>query len=208
MRNYLQVAIMALLLFLLVNTMYFWEGQLGLWDIPVTLALFFYFIALAGLFIYQVVAAFKEKFTDKARLLSMLIQLAVLVSVCLAPTGLVDFDRLTGKDVLVADREGVANCVTRLKLKANSIFIQRQVCFGITEIKGSYAIKHDTLFFTNVAPNRQVDSFYTYAVLKQEKTYDNKNAKPDLYMYYSKTDTVGYPLFVAENNLKNLHVLP
>jgi len=208
MKSYVQVAIMALVLFILVNTMYFWEGHVGLWAIPVTLALFFYFLALAGLFIYQVVAAFKERFTNKARLLSLLLQVCVLVSLYFAPTGLIDFDRLAGKDVFVAEREGVANCMTTLKLKDNGRFIQKQVCFGLIETKGNYTIKHDTLFFTNIAPNREVDSFYSYAILKQGIMHSEKDAKPDLFMYYNKTDTVGYPLFVAENNLKNLHVLP
>ena len=201
MKIYIKIAIAAFVLFILVNTAYFWEGQLGLWAIPVTLALIIYAVILVGLFIQQLAVAFKEKFTGKRRLLSLLLQLLILLSVCFVPTGIIDFDRLSGKDVFVAEREGAANCLTTLKLKDNGIFIQRQVCFGINEIKGNYIIKNDTIFFINITHNREVDSFYSYAVLKPSVINGKKKITADLFEYYNKTDTTGYPLWVAKNDL-------
>lgn len=206
MKNYTKLSIATFVLFLLVNTNYFWEGQLGLWGIPVTFALIIYALILAGLLIPQLVAACKEKFANKARLLNVLFQVCVLASVYVAPTGLVDFDRLSGKDVLVADREGVASCHTTLKLKDNGTFIQRQVCFGVTEVKGRYAINGDTVFFKDIAHNRLVDSFYSYGILKSSPAHDKNKVSFDLYEYYNSIDTVGYPLFVSENNLQGWHV--
>lgn len=108
------------------------------------------------------------------------------------PNGMINFDRLAGKDLLIAEREGAANCMTVLKFKDNHTFIERNVCFGIKEIKGSYEIKGDTLLFINVHVGRMDESYYPYAVVKNPDT---------LVLYGNNKDLVSRALRITKNEL-------
>ena len=128
---------------------------------------------------------------------------AVLSLTFFKPFGLIDFDKLEGSDVLVAKREGAANCMTTLKLKHNFTFSERNVCFGVTETKGTFRVANDTIYFENVQLGRHEDYFYKFAVIKPKKS-DNSKILGDLVRYRDLTDTVGHELWITKNELKNL----
>ena len=141
-----RLVISTLLLFLTVNTISLWDGKLGFLAFPFFLLLVVVYLILAVLVFRQLFFAISEKFKDKQRLGVIGALTIVLTLILLKPNGLIDFDKLQGKDLLVAEREGAANCMTTLKLKENNTFTERSVCFGVTEIKGNYELKGDTVF--------------------------------------------------------------
>lgn len=120
----------------------------------------------------------------------------------LKPNGLINFDKLQGKDLLVAEREGAANCMTTLKLKENDIFTVKSVCFGVTQIKGKYELKRDTIFFKDVGSSRHESGYYKFAVIRK---YDNKKMKylGDIVMFKNYSDTAGIDLWITKNELPN-----
>lgn len=126
----------------------------------------------------------------------------VLILTFLKPNGLINFDKLSGNDVLVAQREGVANCMTTIKLKENKTFRERIVCFGVSDIKGTYELKNDTIFFKNIEFGRYNNEFYEFAVIKS-----SNNNTFSLTKYKNKNDTIGYELLVVKNELNELNKL-
>jgi hypothetical protein len=50
--------------------------------------------------------------------------------------------------------------MTTLKLRDDKTFIERNVCFGVTETTGTYNIKGDTIFFEKVTFGRHESDFY------------------------------------------------
>lgn len=188
--------------FLIINTSYFWEGKLGGWAFPVFTVLFIFYVILAAMLLRQLIVSFKEKFTDRQRVTVSVSLLLILLLVCFKPSGIIDFDKLAGKDVLIAEREGAANCKTLLKLKDNYTFIEKSVCFSVTEVKGSYEIRGDTVFFKNVSLDRYTDSFYQYAIVRPTG-YEVK-AIGSLMLYRDKADKKGQELWIVRNDLKSL----
>jgi hypothetical protein len=196
--------ITTIIFFLTVNTTYYWEGKLGLFAFPVFLILVIIYFGLAIAFIRQIYFGIREKLKDKSRLLIILLLTLVLTLTFFKPFGLINFDELEGENVLVAEREGAANCMTTLKLKDNFTFRERNVCFGVTEIKGNYHLQNDTIYFDNVSVGRHENEFYKFAVIKPSKF--NKDGKHfDLTRYKSLTDTVGHELWITKNDLNKLN---
>ncbi len=194
------LTITAIVFFLIVNTNYFWESKLGYIAFPAFIVLtIVYLVLLAGL-IGQIYASIKEKFNNRQRLFNIVLLLAVLGLTFLFPGGLINFEFLEGKDLLIAQREGSANCTTTFKLKQNNKFIERRICFGVTEIKGDYKIKDDTIFFSNVELGRDEDEFYAYAVFK-ELNSNNKKLLGELVRFKNYSDTTGHELWITKNEL-------
>jgi hypothetical protein len=189
--------------FLTVNTTYYWEGKLGLLAFPAFLVLVVIYFGLSIALVRQIYLAVKEKLVDKFRLLLIGLLTIVLALTIIKPSGLVNFDKLEGDNLLIAEREGVANCTTTLKLKNNFTFRERNVCFGVTEIKGNYYLQNDTIYFENVRVGRHENEFYKFAVIEPSKF--NKDGKYfDLTRYKSLTDTVGHKLWITKNDLNKL----
>ena len=67
---------------------------------------------------------------------------------------------------LIAQREGAADCMTTIKLKENMTYRERNVCFGIMEIKGTYELRNDAIFFGNIVYGINGNEFYEFAVIK------------------------------------------
>lgn len=195
------IIITTIIFFLIVNTNYFWEGKLGLIAFPVFMFLVVVYLALAIGLVVQIFFAIKEKLSDRQRLFIIALLTAVLALIFFFPNGLLNFDRYEGKDLLVAEREGAANCMTTLKLKESNKFIERSVCFGVTEIKGNYKLKNDTIFFTNVTFGRDENEYYKFAVIKQTEN-KNETTLGDLVRYKSYSDTTGNELWIIKNELK------
>jgi len=147
-----------------------WEGKLGILAFPLFLILVIYYFLLVILFIRQLFLLIREKFTDRPRLITSIFLAAVLVQTFFKPHGLVDFDKLKGEDLFIADYEGSGNCNSALKFKANNKFIKRDICFGIDEITGTYYKKGDTLFFQNIEPTTMKEKFDKFAIIKLFKS--------------------------------------
>ena len=185
-----------------MNTTYYWEGKLDLFAFPAFILLVIVYFGLVVALVIQVYFLIKEKFTDKKRLLQVGLLIIVLALTFYKPFGFIDFDRLSGKDLLVANREGGGNCMTTLKLKDNNTFRERSVCFGVTEIKGRYELRGDTIFFKEVKKGRQSE-YYSYALIRQADT-QNKKIVGAIVLYRDINDTEGFALFITKNDLKLL----
>ena len=193
--------ISTILFFLIVNTNYFWEGKLGIVAFPVFLILVLVFIVLSILLLGQLIKGIKERFSDKTRNVTIGIIATILILIFLKPNGLINFDKFNGTDILIAQREGAANCMTTIKLKENMTFRERSVCFGVTEIKGTYELRNDTIFFENIEYGRNENKFYEFAVIKPSKINTDKF---DFVRFKNKNDTIGNELWIVKNELKEL----
>ncbi|WP_423130153.1 hypothetical protein [Gaoshiqia sp. Z1-71] len=192
--------ITTILFFLIINTTYFWEGKLGFFAFPVLFLLVIVYLILVFLLLRQFFFAFREKFIEKQRLVIIGTLLGVLTVTLLKPNGLINFDKLQGKDLLVAEREGAANCMTTLKLKENNKFTERIVCFGVTELKGNYELKGDTIFFKYNGKFRHKNGYHKFGVIQKFDTMRLKYLG-DIVMYKSLSDTTGLDLWITKNEL-------
>ena len=195
--------ITTIIFFLTVNTTYYWEGKLGLFAFPAFLVLVAIYFGLAIALIRQLYLAVREKLVDKSRLLLIGLLTIVLALTFIKPFGLINFDKLEGDNILIAEREGAANCMTTLKLKDDFTFRERNVCFGVTEIKGNYHLQNDTIYFDNVSVGRHENEFYKFAVVKPSE-FDNSKILGDLIRYKDLTDTIGHKLWITKNELNKL----
>jgi hypothetical protein len=183
--------------------MYYWEGKLGIFAFPAFALLVVVYLALVIALIRQIYFWIKGKFTEKQRLLKVGLLAVVLASVFYKPFGLVDFEKFEGNDLLIAEREGAANCMTTLKLKDDFTFKERSVCFGVTEIKGSYYIQNDTIYFNNANVSWRGDEFYKFAVIRPSK-FSNHKIIANRVRFKDLADTAGRELWITKNELSKL----
>jgi hypothetical protein len=196
----LVLAIAALSLLVVANTGYYWTPMVGSLLLPLTLLLGLVFIALAVVLVYHGYIAYKENFTNRGRIISVTLLAIVLVSILIKPAGYIDFEQWEGKDLLVAEREGVANCYTILRLKEHGRFKERSACFGVEEIKGNYVLSNDTVYFKNVTSLGDDEGYYQFAVIKALE----KNGQPFDLIYYKVGDsTMSSGMTITKNELKN-----
>jgi hypothetical protein len=157
------------------------------------------------LLIMQVFSWIQERFADRSKSISILLQTSMMLIIFWKPNGLLDFDRLEGKNILIALSEGSANCRTLLTLKENGKFRERTTCFGIEDIKGQYEIRNDTIFFTRISFNFHQKGYYNFAVIKP---YSQRRGDPstNLVLYINKEDTSGFWLPIKKNELGKLYL--
>jgi hypothetical protein len=194
------ILISALLFFLMVNTSFFWEKQLGSTAFPFFLLLVVCYLIFFLVLIKQSKQLLQEGLTNRKRLYVSVLLATVLILVALFPTGVVDFDRLSGRDVLIASREGAANCGTTLKLKDNRRFAEKSVCFGISETNGTYQLRGDTIIFDDIKSGRNTDGYYEYAVIGPSKIFNDESLS-SIVLYKGKADTIGDELWIIKNEL-------
>lgn len=171
---------------------------------PVALLLIGFYLGLFVGLLRQLFLAIKEKFKDRERLVSIAILTTILVLTYFKPLGLIDFEKLQGNDILVAQQEGAANCMTIFKLKENKKFREKNICFGTFETTGDYKIQNDTIFFENVKLGRYEDGFYKFAVIRPSKIATGNNHF-DLVRYEDYNDTTGNKLKIIKNDLQKLN---
>lgn len=197
--------ITTLLFFIAVNTSYFWEGKLDLYAFPAFIFLFVCYIILLIVLIRQLYFFIKERPKQKQRLLLVGLLIIVLTTSFLKPTGLIDFDKWEGDDVLVAGREGVANCYTYFKLKDDYTFKQKSICFGISDLKGTYRLVNDTIYFEKVQLGRTDESYPAFAVIKPTESNQNE-ILGSLYFYNDKkSDSMVNILSITKMDLTKLN---
>lgn len=102
--------------------------------------------------------------------------------------------------MLVAQREGSANCTTTFKLKDDFTFREKNICFGITEVKGIYRISNDTIYFDNVKRGKQEDVKYEFGVIEEPQLYTEHPFA--LRLFKDKKDRIGFFYWIANNKLK------
>ena len=159
-----------------------------------------YFLVLTVLMLVQLYRSIREKFADKQRLRLIGLMTPVLMLAFLYPNGLINFGKLESDSLLIAQREGVANCMTTFKLKENNTFIERNVCFGVTETTGEYRLSGDTIYFENVSRGRREKEFYEFAVIVDK---DEKGKYlGDLVRSENQSDTTGSPLWTIKNEIR------
>ena len=183
--------------FLVVNLNHFWEGRLGILAFPVFIFLALAFLVLAIIGIIQIGKAINEKFVNKIRNWTIGIMIIGLGLIFIKPSGIINFDKLEGENLFIAQREGAANCMTTFKLKPNNKFKERSVCFGVSEVRGNYEIRNDTIFFSSVSVPRGGEEYYEYAIIQKSK-YNDKEA---LFRFRSTADTTGNELWITKNEI-------
>lgn len=199
-KNKILIAI-TIIFFLIVNTSYYWKSNLGLISLPISLILFLVYLGLCIITIRYIFLAFKERSKNKKQMFSIGLLLIVLILTFIKPFGIIDFEKFESKNILIAEREGVAGCSMNLKLKENKKFTAKSVCFGMTETIGQYEIKKDTIFFYDIKLGRGEDQFYKFAVLRPSKKFNNSKSFT-LLCFKSKNDRIGQGLKVKHNGLK------
>jgi len=200
MKNFKVLLVITLIFFLLVNSIYFWEGQLGLLAFPALIVLAIVYIGLVVSLFRHLYYSIKERFENRARIIILSVLTVVIASTLIKPKGIIDFDNLTGNDILIASNEGGGNCSTTIKLKENNKFRVRIVCFGVHEIRGTYKIENDTIFFHHTESEASEKYFYKYAVLKQSK-YKNKIRVIEFIKVTEAMDTIRSEFSIRKNEL-------
>jgi hypothetical protein len=184
-----------------VNTSYFWEAKLGFYSFPLLSILALTFLILAFVLLRQIILSIREKFKNRERSIAIILLSCVLALAFFKPTGIINFEIFESENVLIAEREGAANCTTKIKIKKDYSFIVKDICFAISEVTGTYTYKNDTLFFDNYNKSRTGEEFYEFAVIKRDERISKKKL---LILYENKSDSIGNFLIVTENNLNNL----
>jgi hypothetical protein len=173
---------------------------MGIFAMVTFLIMIIFFLVLSVILLSQVLKAIKERFKEMNRVYLIAFMTFVLTTFLLFPNGLINYGIFESESILIAQREGAANCRTTLILDIDNKFIERNVCFGVTVTKGDYRINSDTIYFENVTYGRHENEFYEFAVIKNDK----KKGKylGDLIRYRNHSDTTGTPLWITKNELK------
>jgi hypothetical protein len=169
--------------FIILNTQYFWERIFGVSAFVVILFLLFVTIICAILLLRQIIIAIVNKKIAVRKISIIAVSAILLFLIFYYPDGIINFRKLESKELLYAQREGAANCMTTFRLKQNKEFAERTVCFGIREIKGEYTFRNDTLIF------KKADYDYKFALIKNS----------ELLLYKNFKDSIPYSLTIITN---------
>lgn len=193
MRKYKFLIISTVVLFLMINTDYY---RIGLFFELGSL----YFTALLVLTICllcQLYLTIKERLQNRPRVYLVSIMSLLLGLIFVKPSGIIDFEKFEGKEVLTAWSEGVDGCGEGIILKENEVFYMKSICFGAEDkMRGTYAIQNDTIklkFSTLAGFTKQ----YEYGLFK----LNDKKRRNEVLLYASKKDTMPYRLTVFKDEL-------
>ena len=183
------VLVLTLLFFVVLNTAYYWEGMVGGMALIIFLCLALLFVVLIITLISYIYFLIKERFKNKLRNYTFIVLILVLSLTIYKPFGLLDFESFEGDDSLVAYREGVAGCAMTFKLKDTGRFFLRETCFGVDKTRGSFKIKGDTIFLSEV---KSRDRTLSHAIIKEG----------GLELYKSRNDTLPFYMSIIKNHLQ------
>ncbi len=169
---------LSVFIFLIVNSSYYWLRLKESWGIIITFFTFIGFITLIILLIIQFIKLIRFKF--KNHITNIIFLLFVIITTIIFPFGIINFERFEDETILIAQREGVANCMTTFKLKENFNFTEYSVCFGRKYKSGKYIISNDTFSF--YYKNQDSISKPAFAILKlnNDTLINNK----DYFIFY------------------------
>jgi hypothetical protein len=197
--KYRGLIISAILYFLFANTWLFWDKYIGIASVPAFMLAIGFFIIFAFIAAWHFTHASAEKFKNKPRVILLSVLSSVLIITYFQPVAWI-YSKMPRDELLVASKEGAANCNTTFVLKSGHRFSETNVCFSITEVQGEYEQKGDTLLFKNVKLGRGVTEYYKFAVIK-EKESPNKKLVGDFIRYRNFGDTTGDVLWITKKNL-------
>jgi hypothetical protein len=190
--KYRTLLIIAIVFFLVQHTLSFWEGLHPLLLLAGMMLLFITWFILAVLLGYFVIA----KKPDSPTQIATLIIAAVVVGLAYyRPFGIINLRQFESKDLLIAEREGAANCTTTFRLKKDKTFRERNVCFGVTKQNGHYSIHNDTIIFSGIDKD-----VYKFAVIKPPDSLSESKAG-DFFLYRASEDTTPLRLWIIRNEL-------
>ena len=197
------VLIASILLFVAVNTSYFWAGRLGIIQLVAVLVMVGLFVLLVLLAIWQWRLTHKEGYANRALNWRLGLTGLLLGLTAAFPYGLIDYERWESEPLFEAIAVGGGNCTTILELHENGRFRDITYCFGISTYLGRYHISHDTIYFTEVRKPMLGKGYFNYALIKHLNTTDNGT----LFRYYYTDDNIkGSRLKIKKNELKELQV--
>ena len=141
--------IFTILLLLAVNTQFLWEGELGVFTLLVYLLLFVCSIVLLVRLIKKVYRLIKGTDRSKQNLIECVVMGVSLCLIIAFPMGIVRVPNVGAPIKLRAFHEAAGGCGNTLYLREDGSFVERAVCFGIFDRKGTYRISHDTIYFSS-----------------------------------------------------------
>lgn len=200
---------LTILFFLTLSTSYYWEGKLGLITFPVFIILVIIYLGLGISLFRQIHLFIKEKYAVKSRLINIwTITLVLMLTfskpfVFLKNYFLMEFVGIESGNVLVANRYCESKRIETFKLKSNFTFSEKNVCYGVSEVRGTYRISNDTIFFENVKRGKQEDIQYEFGVIEELETYTEH--KYALNLYKNRDDNTGFYYYISRNDL---HIQP
>jgi len=128
-----------------VNTAFLWERLPSLWDLGIFIALMFIWVVLGFVLLLKIGGILIDRFKNKRQIVSSSVIGIVLLLTFLYPNGIVRPENFEDPPVMIAQREGVANCSTTIVLKDDLRFKETSACFGVDRSEGSYQINGDTV---------------------------------------------------------------
>ncbi len=205
-KNWKQNSLLITIIFsLIISTSYYWEGKLGLFALPVFFIIVTSYLVFTFFLFRHVYFLFKENFRIKSRLLNCSILTAVLILNFSKPyTFLKNYFLMEVFDietnyVLVGARFFEVKRIETFKLASNFTFKEKNRSYGLSEVRGKYRIKNDTIYFENVMKGKQEDVIYEFGVIVEREYYtENKFA---LKLFTSKDDTIGFGYSLLGNGL-------
>ncbi len=199
MRKYKFLIISTVVLFLMINTDYYWNGLFFGFDLVLKLFYLISFFVLTICLLRQLFLIIQERLQNRPRIYLILIMGLLLGLIAIKPFGIIDFEKFEGKDLFIGWQEGTANCSTTLKLKENEKFTIMSYCFGEDKIRGTYSLKGDTIKLKFSSLGSMIKR-YEYGIYKPYAD-PQKKIVGEILMYTSKKDTMPYPLTVFKNEL-------
>ena len=144
--------IFSILLFLAVTTQFLWAKKVWVFILYALGAYSLLFICVVALFVCFVRKVYRLiKGTDRTKQngIECLVMAATLCLIVAYPLGIVrgpQEEEVPTK--FKAFHEGGGGCGSTLYFREDGSFVDRSVCFGIEEKKGSYRISNDTIYFS------------------------------------------------------------
>ena len=167
--------IFALWLWVMSNTIYLWQTWLGSWSYLLVGLLWVSWFVVLMRGVYDFYFLVTRKNAGEGRQVRVVLMGAVLTMTGIWPGGWINWDRiLNGKCRLSAVAEGAGRCYTKISLYDSHRFVARTVCFGISEITGTFTQQHDTLFFNNVSLPEGQQPFFDYAIVQSKKDHPDE----------------------------------
>ena len=164
--------IFAIILFVVVNTQFLWEGELGFLTFLIDFILFVCVVVLFVLFVKKgyklvrekvrnrrdVVVLFvlfvkrgyklvREKVRNRRDVVELVAIFGILCIIAVWPYGIIQRTDIESPAIMKASRRGVAGSSYALYLKEDGTFRDRQICFGVYDETGTYRISNDTIYF-------------------------------------------------------------
>ena len=184
--------------FLLVNTQYFWEQNLGMAAMIVMTISIGAFFVLGMIVVLQLFKLLRKENRRIPRIISVIIGGFVLLTTYIKPYGLIDFKQFEPETKLEANRTGGGNCNQKIKLFMDQTFTERSRCFSTSTTKGNWKLLNDTIYFSNVRKGATVDEYYSMAVIKQSNT---SSSIESLHRFRDENDSTGHEIWIYKNEL-------